>query len=290
MASINQTFTAVGATAWITLKRGEKLNYNLTLPASTVVVIEQDAGGGHAMKELQSFSATAADVLDPGHYETIRVRARVTTYTSGNVIVKLSDTNAASKPVTGPGGEQNFEQTDLGPRAIKPLLTSANVGTPSTGVTANEYGDGSYHRTVLTVDTVLPAIAGGANLAVGKLLYTLPAGPAVIRSAYMALAITQTTGNITADTPDGGLGMVIASGVVAVLGGTATFENVITGQTFNDCNGTVEAFAAIADLIIQAADAHTIHFNVADGWAASGDTGAKLTGTVVIDWEYLGAS
>lgn len=174
------------------------------------------------------------------------------------------------------------------------VLTSGNrtnVGTAATGVTAVETGDGHQHRTVLTVNTTLPAIAGGASLGVGKLLYTLPAGAVIVDAAYMSLAITQTQGNITADTPDGGLGTVIASGAVAVLGGTATFENIITGQTFDDCNGTAEVKATIptagVPLVIEAAGARTVYFNVADGWAASGDAAALLTGTVVLSWRFL---
>jgi hypothetical protein len=172
--------------------------------------------------------------------------------------------------------------------ADKKLRTNAKVGTANAGTTAVEYGDGHHHTTVLTVNTTLPAIAGGANLAVGKLLYTFPAGALVVKSAYMSLAITQTQGNITADTPDGGLGTTIASGVVALLGGTPAFENILTGQTFNDCNGTAEV-KTVADqvLVIEAGAAHTVHFNVADGWAASGDAAAVLAGTVVIEWEFM---
>lgn len=288
MTSINDSFTAVGATAWVTLKRGERLNYALTLPADSAVVIERDVGGGHALEPLLSVTASESGVIDPHHSDTIRVRARVSAYTSGTVVVKISDTNNEGQRAQGPDGANNRTETDLGTRFDKAALTSENVGVAATGVTAVERGEGNFHRTVLTVDTVLPAIAGGANLGVGKLLYTMPAGAIAIRSVYMSLAITQTEGNITADTPDGGLGTVIASGAVALLSGTATFENILTGQTFNDCNGTAEVIAAIVDLIMQAGAAHTIYFNVADDWAASGDAAAKLTGTVVITWEYLG--
>ena len=171
------------------------------------------------------------------------------------------------------------------------VITSGNVGAANTGSTAVEYGDGHTHQTVLTVATTLPAIAGGANLAVGKLLYTFPAGAIIVESAYMSLSITQTQGNINADTPDGGLGTVIGSGVVATLDGTGTFEDIITGQTFNDCTGTAEVKTAIptaaVPLVIEAGAAHTVHFNVADGWAASGDAAAVLAGTVVLNWRFM---
>lgn len=179
------------------------------------------------------------------------------------------------------------------PSSVTPPSSSetptANVGYANAGTTAVEYGDSRNHVTVLTVSTTLPAIAGGANLGVGKLLYTMPAGAVAIMSAKMALAITQSQGNITADTPDGGLGSVIASGVVATLDGTPTFEDILTGQTFNDCNGTVETkTVANQPMVMESGAAHTVHFNVADGWAASGDAAAGLAGTVILAWTYLG--
>ena len=164
---------------------------------------------------------------------------------------------------------------------------SLNVGTAGTGFTATEYGDGTHHKTVLAVDYTLPAIAGGANLAVGRLAYTWPAGIINQKAARLSVAITQTQGNITADTPDIGLGTVIASGAVAVLGGTATFENVLTGQTASDCNGTVTEKTLATSLVIEASVAHTLYLNVADGWAASGDAAALITGTITLEWTFL---
>ena len=165
---------------------------------------------------------------------------------------------------------------------------TANLGAVETGSTAVERGDSANHVTVLTVDTALPAIAGGDDLAVGKLLYTFPAGVVVVKSATMSLAIQQVDENITADTPDGGLGTTIGSGSVAVLGGTAAFENILAGQEFNDCDGTAEVKTLQTPLVIEAADDHTVYFNVADDWAASGDAAAGLAGTVAIEWSLLG--
>ena len=168
-------------------------------------------------------------------------------------------------------------------------LSATSAGTVATGVTAAESGNGAYHKSVLTVSTTLPAIAGGANLAVGKLLYTMPAGAIAIHSAKMDLSITQTQGNINADTPDGGLGSVIASGAVATLDGTATFEDILTGQTFNNCTGTAEVkTVSNQPMVMETGAAHTVHFNVADGWAASGDAAAALAGTVTLIWSFVG--
>ncbi len=174
--------------------------------------------------------------------------------------------------------------------ALKTYVDSptAHLGTVAAGSTVAEYGDGYQHTSVITVSTTLGAIAGGANLGLGKKIYDLPAGACIIDSAYMSMSITQTQGHITADTPDIGLGTVVASGAVAVLGGTATFENIITGQTAANCSGTATV-KTIADqvLVREVGDAHSVYINVADGWAATGDAAALLAGTVVLKWKFL---
>ena len=162
-----------------------------------------------------------------------------------------------------------------------------NVGTAGTGVTAVEYGDGNWHKTVLTVSTTTDSIAAADTTAMGNLVYTLPAGACIIKSAYMSMALTATDTLITDDTPDVGLGTVIASGSTDTLDGTATFENILTGQTAADCNGTATV-KTIADqiLVIETGDAHTIHFNYADIWAGN-DSETTVTGTIVIEWVFI---
>ena len=172
------------------------------------------------------------------------------------------------------------------------LKTSANIGTAGTGATAVEYGDGYEHTTVLTVSTTLPAIAGGAALGVGKLMYTFPSGAIVVNEAKMSMAITQTQGNINANTPDVGIGTVIASGAVATLDGTATFENILTGQTAANCTGTATTKTideGLDALVIESGvSPRTVYFNAAASWAASGDAAALLTGTITLTWKYMG--
>lgn len=163
------------------------------------------------------------------------------------------------------------------------------VGVAQTGVTAEEWGDGFRHTTVLTVNTVLPAIAGGASLGVGKLLYVLPAGAQIIQAANMQLAVTQTQGNINANTPVVGLGSVIASGAVAVLSGTATFQDVAVGKAAANCTGTPTVQTSLATaspfgLVTESGGVKNVHANVAAAWSASGDAAAKLTGTVTLQW------
>lgn len=166
---------------------------------------------------------------------------------------------------------------------------SLNVGTVGSYGTVAEYGDGTFHKTVISLSGALPAIAGGANLAVGRLIYTFPAGNIrVVSSCLKGVALKQTTGKITADTPVVGLGTVIGSGAVAVLSGTSTFVDILAGQALADCNGTGKIAAAAQTLTILSTAAHTVHLNVADGWAADGDPAAIMSGDVIITWEFLG--
>lgn len=168
------------------------------------------------------------------------------------------------------------------------IVNTVNVGVAADGVTAEEHGNGYQNTTKLTVNTILPAIAGGADLSVGALLYTLPAGAVVVDVSYMNVAVTQTEGNITTDTPDVGLGTVIASGVHALLSDTTGAENLLTGQTATDCSGT-STVKTVADqrLVIESGDDHTVYFNAAAAWSASGDAAAIVSGTVVLNWQFI---
>ena len=104
----------------------------------------------------------------------------------------------------------------------------------------------------------------------------------------MNIGLTNTDGNVDADTPDVGIGTVIATGAVATLDGTATFENLLTGQTFTNCTGTKTKVGVIDQtLFIGENDAHTIHLNAADTWAGAETTGLAATGTILIEYVVL---
>jgi hypothetical protein len=174
------------------------------------------------------------------------------------------------------------------------LISSASLGTAGTGVTAVHYGDGRDITTVLTFSGIaVGAPAGGANLAIGALIYTFPAGAHVHSVTYMSVALNGPAA-IQADTPDIGIGSVIGSGVQALLSGVgATSEDYITGQTAADVNGTatVAMTAATAGALTgislnAAASVKAVHLNVADGWAAGGGA-VTATGTVTLKWTKM---
>jgi len=167
----------------------------------------------------------------------------------------------------------------------------SNIGTVSGAtVSASEEGNSYDHVTVLTLASLdLGAVAAAADEAIGALAYTLPAGNIVVKSVKTDISLLKTGALITADKPDLGIGTTVASGAVAVLGGTPAFENISTGVAAADCNGTSnEAFVTNQVLGLKASVDHTIYINAADGWAGA-DAGLLASGTVRIEWTYLGA-
>jgi len=176
--------------------------------------------------------------------------------------------------------------------SVGALTTNDGIGSATSGLNVTEYGNSRNHTTVINTKTKFGAIAGGAALALGKLLYTFPAGEIVIHSVKMSVAVTQTEDNITADQADLGLGTDLATGAYATLsatdsGETLTTENILTGQTTADCDGTATVLTLASGTVIAAAADHEVYLNVADTWAADGDVGALITGEVVLCWSNM---
>jgi hypothetical protein len=175
------------------------------------------------------------------------------------------------------------------------LVTASNVGVAdSSSVVAVEYGDGFHHITVLTLTAHIVGTPGaGANLAFGSTLYTFPAGTHVHYTTYSNIGLT--AGTQQDDTPDVGVGSVVASGANATLNGT-TNEDYITGQTWaSTLDGTAEIdgpLGASAGVLTgislnAAADSKKLILNAADGWHASITGNLTAAGTVIIVWDFL---
>lgn len=175
----------------------------------------------------------------------------------------------------------------------KTQKTSTEVGTvdAATTITVVEEGISNKHKTVLTLtDFAVGSATGAAALCFGALMYTLPAGAAVIEAVYMSVALTGTV-TIVADTPEIGIGSVLGAGVQATIGAAgATMEDYWEGSASAAIDGTtpevgtkVATAGALTGIAInEAASAKTLYLNVADTWAGIGDVTG--TGTIVIDW------
>jgi len=186
--------------------------------------------------------------------------------------------------------------TNIGSSA-SPVWTTTTGGTVGTGVTAVETSaDGKHFITTLTLTAVAMGtiLGAGADAAFGAVIYTFPAGVHLHKVSYISVGLT-TAGATKTDTPEVGVGSVIATGEVSALNGTATFEDYVTGSAAANASGTATVSGPIGatagvltDISLnKAADAKTVHFNAADGWAAGAAGALTATGTVVLSWEKL---
>ena len=213
---------------------------------------------------------------------TIESKPIVSVQNWGRLIVDL---NAINDNAIYNSEDNTFSGTNTFSNEI---LTSSNIGTASTDVTAVEYGaGGGRHKTVLTIAAFTQAIAGAA-LGFGKSLYTFPEG--VIKAVYATADIT-IFGATETGTPDVGVGSVVASGAIDVLNGTATFEDIMDGFTATAItttpgsvsNNYVEAEAGLLDGSTTAIEAF---LNLAETWTATEDL--TISGTVTLFWDSLG--
>lgn len=178
------------------------------------------------------------------------------------------------------------------------LISLTPLGsTPSTISTIScvEYSTGGDVLTVLTLtDFVIGALAGaGANLGMGNIIYTFPTGDQHLETAYSFWNLSLTAAG-TAVNADVGLGSVIASGAVAVLSGTATFEDRLTGQTIGTSAsggtavsaGPIGATAGIqTGIALNGTSAvKNVFLNAAGSWNANNTGSLTATGKVFIKW------
>lgn len=172
-----------------------------------------------------------------------------------------------------------------GPFGVEKPITTKNIGAAAPGCTVVEYGDGTKHQTVITVDTVFPVITGASTYGVGTLVYTFPGGALDVKATYISMSITQTDDNITDDTPDIGVGTTIGTSTSGTLNG-GTMENLMPGQAADDCDGTAEVKHSVTSLLITTLGNHAVYFNAADTWAGS-DAAAIIAGTIIIEWTFV---
>lgn len=179
------------------------------------------------------------------------------------------------------------------------LLTDQGLGTVTGLVVAEEHGDSLYHVTKLTLTAfALGTSADNASLGIGNKFYTFPAGTIEIEEATIVGGITAAI-SITTNTPEVGIGTVIASGAVSVLSGTATFEDVIDGNLSgvggdtvapNVAGGAFYKNMAGAPTLIKTSGgkARDLFLNCAAAWADVAAAGAvTFTGVITLKWRKV---
>ena len=168
---------------------------------------------------------------------------------------ELKKVYAAFRPSTG----HTHDGTTDGDGAEVSHLTAINNGTAGTGVTAVHYGTGINNTVVLTLTDIALTVGHSADLGVGLLIWTAPAGNITIKNAYIQVN----------------------------LNGVSTED--VTGTAAPDTNGTDAISQVDTVLNILTGGAHTVHLNYADGWAANADKIASVNGTVVLEYRYNAA-
>ncbi len=183
------------------------------------------------------------------------------------------------------------------------VVCSTGNGTVTTGGTTAviELGDSVNHLVKLTMTSfVIGTIVSSTSLGIGASMYTLPAGALIVDQATLTGSIV-TSGSTKTGTPEIGIGTVIASGAVAVLSGTQTFQNVMSGSASGGSGTGSDASSLAPDLnsttfqkislstitpMIKASggQARALFLNAAAAWGAN--TGGTLTFTGVIHIRY----
>lgn len=172
-----------------------------------------------------------------------------------------------------------------------------NLGTAGSGtVSIIEYSNGKDVTTVLTLTNfIVGALAGAAAaLGVGNIVYAFPAGQHFELVSSLSSIVLTATG--TAVVTKTGLGSVIATGAVAVLSGTATFQDRHTAQDITTGSG---GGAAVSSLVATtagigtgialniAASVKNVFLNSAGTWNANNTGNLTATGTIILKWTKM---
>lgn len=195
-------------------------------------------------------------------------------------------------------------QTFTGAQTFANTLTTTNIGTVTTAATttAVEHGDAINHLTVLTMTAfAIGTSADNAALAIGAKFYTWPTGVNIlVENTAISGGVTAAI-SVTTDTPELGIGTVVASTATATLS-TGTWENLVDGGASGssvdaaavapDVAGTVfhkKSLTTVTPIIKSTGGAaRDLFLNAAATWADVAAAGAvTFTGTITIRWRVL---
>ena len=291
------SFTDVGDSVVLDIQdKDEKVDIAISGTYNMTIVFQRELGsrGSGAFITLKSYSTANATVAESYVTQSYneRVRLLVTVDTSGTAVATLAiNTIKQHDYLTIRDRVGNVLMTfdsdavrvvqDLEADEVRPSDDAPKVVAAASGVAISKHvGDGVNMTVVATLTNVALTVGSSENLGVGVKILTLPAGNLFIRDAHFTVGFGSVT--TTNDTPEIGLGTVIASGAVTVLGGTATFENIIEGAATADTNGTAKVSNDSRGLAILTGGSHDVYCNMADGWGANADKDGLLNGTVVI--------
>ena len=187
------------------------------------------------------------------------------------------------------------------------LTTATNVGTVTSDTeSATEYGDGINHVTKIAMTSfVIGTSADNAALAIGAKFYTWPASTDVYVDHTVIDGGITCAISVTTETPEVGMGTVIASGANATLN-TGTWEVFMDGGATRLPTSGGDQVAVAPDVagaafrkvslstaspVIKASGgaARDVFLNIAVTWADVTAAGAcTFTGNVWLNWSIVG--
>ena len=175
------------------------------------------------------------------------------------------------------------------------VISKTPIGSMPSGlstITCVEYSTGRDVVVYLTLNNfVVGALASAAAaLAMGNIIYTLPAGAQYTTVAYKSISLTCPG---TAVAVDLGIGSIIGVGAQSVLSGVgATAEDYLTGvATTTGASGgtTVAQMVAVSAAIGTnvAASVKDIFLNAAATWNANNTNSLLATGNISIKYSLM---
>lgn len=147
--------------------------------------------------------------------------------------------------------------------------------------------DHFYVTKLILTNLPLGSIAGAGDEAFGIKLGDLPSNYVAVEATLGSFKLNNADGNITADTPEIGLGTTLAAGASATLGAT---ENNLLGLTAADVNNTVadgSSFGGSSPFISTPVDTKDVYLNIADSWAGA-ESNLTISGNIVIKYITTG--
>ncbi len=173
--------------------------------------------------------------------------------------------------------------------------TTVNIGAAAgTGVTAVEYGDAFYHKTVLTLVNT-PLTLADATVGAGVKIYDFPLGAITILGALGSINETTTSAILT--TLNGGKTLSVGVGTVTQSNGTlvTTEQDILTAfsvtssATINVAGATASKVRTAApvsfDGTVTAIDAF-LNVGVPTDTDIDADATILLNGTITIVWTF----
>ena len=275
--SITKTFSAVGSTAEMRIKRGEALLYRFDALASWdgTVILRKTTDGGHSYTTIATYTTTDNNGLTLTATEDANYSFQCTVFAAGTAAVTL--TNLASDIVANEGAG------------------TAVLGT----AVVEERGDGILHKTVIRLASMpitVVSVTTGAGVG-GTKIYDFPDGQINMLGCIADLSCVIAAGDqadFTDATPEGDIGIgTVAPANADALGTDATDDDFATAVAL-----TMAAYSSSSQLVSEPAllmdGTSTAKDLVVNLLIDAGDIDDDVTstvyvsGVVVVHWMNLG--